>query len=123
MKYGVRFEQGANGLGAYLPDVPGVAVVGDHVADTLRLLDKALQWHIDALIEDGLPLPEPTTNESDYEWLMFPERTYTITFSKAMAQYVAHQDNVASLWPTTGPFRLRASAVPLDLSEKALQPA
>ena len=35
MKYGVRFEQGANGLGAYLPDVPGVAVVGDHVADVL----------------------------------------------------------------------------------------
>ncbi|MGC9992501.1 MAG: type II toxin-antitoxin system HicB family antitoxin [Candidatus Cybelea sp.] len=47
-------------MGAYLPEVPGVGVVGDDRAEALQLLRRALRWQVEAMVEDALALPEPS---------------------------------------------------------------
>jgi predicted RNase H-like HicB family nuclease len=76
MKFGVVFEDSENGVGAFLPDVPGLAVVGDSKFDALAMLDIALQWHIEGLLEDGDPLPAETANPQQYQWLLSPQRMF-----------------------------------------------
>lgn len=62
-KYAVIIERADDGgYGAYSPDVPGCIAVGDTRDDALRQYAEALQFHLDGLREDGLPIPEPATN-------------------------------------------------------------
>src|SRR5665213_4048966 len=76
MMYGIVFEQAPDGsVGAYLPDMPGVAVVGSDQADAIAMLDQAVRWHVDGMIEDGDPLPDPS-DPSGYEWLIVLDRTF-----------------------------------------------
>jgi predicted RNase H-like HicB family nuclease len=65
MKYAVIIEKGPTSYGAHVPDLPGCVAVGDSVAEVKRLIREAVELHIDGLVEDGLPVPEPTT-ECDY---------------------------------------------------------
>ena len=52
-------ERGPASVGAYVPDLPGVGVVGRSVAEVKRLVEGAIQLHIAGLREDGLPVPQP----------------------------------------------------------------
>ena len=61
MKYGVVIEKSDNGFGAYVPDLPGCAVVGDTVEDTKRLIESAVIMHLNAMRADGDFIPKPTT--------------------------------------------------------------
>ena len=61
MKYGVVIERSENGFGAYVPDLPGCAAVGDTVEETKRLIESAVIMHLNAMRTDGDPIPEPTT--------------------------------------------------------------
>jgi predicted RNase H-like HicB family nuclease len=45
--------------GAYSPDLPGVAVVGETRAEVEQLMRDAIPFHLDGLREAGLPVPEP----------------------------------------------------------------
>ena len=64
MKYGVVFEPGSDGsVSAYAPDLPGVGVVGETKADALALITKAIAWQIEALVQDGRPLPPASSPE------------------------------------------------------------
>jgi predicted RNase H-like HicB family nuclease len=65
MRYSVVVEKGKRSYSAYLPDVPGCIATGRTQAATLNRLAKALEMHLAALKEDGLPIPEPTT-QVDY---------------------------------------------------------
>ena len=69
MTYAVRLERGPDGVGAYVPDLPGLGVVGDDDSEAIRLLHTALQWHIEALLKDGESLPEAVTSIGDDEWV------------------------------------------------------
>ena len=61
-EYLVIFEQGNDGgWGAYAPDLPGLGVVGDSREDAEQLIREGIAIHIAGLREDGLPIPEPTT--------------------------------------------------------------
>jgi predicted RNase H-like HicB family nuclease len=43
MRYGIVFEQAPDGgVSAYLPDMPGVAVVAEDQTEALVMLDKAV---------------------------------------------------------------------------------
>jgi predicted RNase H-like HicB family nuclease len=55
----VVIERGPASVGAYVPDLPGVGVVGRSVAEVKRLVEGAIQLHIAGLREDGLPVPQP----------------------------------------------------------------
>jgi len=76
MRYGVVFEQSENGVAAYLPAIPGLAVVGDDQFDALALLDEALQWHIEGMLEDGDALPLETEDLQNYAWHVMPQRMF-----------------------------------------------
>jgi len=61
-EYLVIFEQANDGgWGAYVPDLPGLGVVGDTRADADQLIREGIEIHLAGLREDGLPIPEPTT--------------------------------------------------------------
>ncbi|MDZ4797445.1 MAG: type II toxin-antitoxin system HicB family antitoxin [Bryobacteraceae bacterium] len=58
-------EKSTNGFGAYVPDLPGVGVVGRTMKVTKARILKAVGMHVAAMREDGEPIPEPTT-QADY---------------------------------------------------------
>jgi predicted RNase H-like HicB family nuclease len=60
-KYLVIVEKANGNYGAHAPDLPGCGALGDTVEDTLRNMKRAMQMHIDAMVEDGEAVPEPTT--------------------------------------------------------------
>ena len=59
MTYLVVIEQGEKTFGAYVPDLPGCAAVGETKEEALRLVREAIALHIEALKEQGLPVPAP----------------------------------------------------------------
>lgn len=49
----------ANGnYSAYSPDLPGCAATGESREEVERNMHEAVQMHVQALREDGLPIPE-----------------------------------------------------------------
>jgi predicted RNase H-like HicB family nuclease len=61
MKYVVIIEEGASGVGAYVPDLPGCAVVGETREEALQLIREAVELHVSSMREQGDPLPEPAS--------------------------------------------------------------
>ncbi|MGD1104053.1 MAG: type II toxin-antitoxin system HicB family antitoxin [Terriglobia bacterium] len=61
MKYLVVIEKGGNSFGAYVPDLPGCAVVGETREEALQLIREAMALHISSMREQGDPLPEPAS--------------------------------------------------------------
>ena len=55
----VVYEKTATGWSAYVPALPGVGVAGDTRDEAERLIGEAVAMHLEALAEDGLPIPEP----------------------------------------------------------------
>ena len=64
-EYMVVIEQGVDGFGAYVPDLPGCVAVGDTREEVLTLIQEAITFHLELLREDGLPIPQPHS-ESEY---------------------------------------------------------
>jgi predicted RNase H-like HicB family nuclease len=44
-----------------VPDLPGCVATGANLQETENLIREAIKFHIEGLLEDGLPLPEPTS--------------------------------------------------------------
>lgn len=65
MRYAVIIEKAEHNYGAYVPDLPGCAVTGDTLDEVKRLIQEAIEFHIEGLKEAGFPIPEPTT-QSEY---------------------------------------------------------
>jgi predicted RNase H-like HicB family nuclease len=65
VKYVVIVEQGENGVGAYVPDLPGCVAVGETKEEALHLIQEAVELHLEGMREDGLPIPEPSSS-SEY---------------------------------------------------------
>ena len=61
-KYLVIFEKAKNNWAAYSPDVPGCVATGKTREETSRNFADAPKFHFEGLKEDGLPIPEPSTN-------------------------------------------------------------
>ena len=59
MKYAVLFEKGPTSWGASVPDLPGCVAVADTRDDVEKLIQKAIELHVEGMREDGLPVPEP----------------------------------------------------------------
>jgi len=62
MKYVVVYEKSATGWGAYVPDLPGVITTGRTKEETQQLIREAIEFHLEGLREDKLPVPEPTAS-------------------------------------------------------------
>jgi len=96
--YGIVFETATDGgVGAYLPDMPGVGVVASDKGEAIGMLDQAVRWHVDGLIEDGLPLPSATQDQS-FEAYIILDRTYVRRVDAGIQQFFFESDNAAPLW-------------------------
>ncbi len=62
MKYAVVIEKGESGYGAYVPDLPGCIAAGESRKEVIKLIQEAIEIHIDGLKEDNEPIPTPTSN-------------------------------------------------------------
>jgi predicted RNase H-like HicB family nuclease len=60
MNYVVVYEKSSTGWAAYVPDLPGVVTTGRSKEETQQLIREAIEFHIEGLREDHLPIPEPT---------------------------------------------------------------
>jgi len=60
-RYMVVVERGESSWGAHVPDLPGCVAVGETRSEVLRLIREAIEFHIAGLREDGLPVPEPSS--------------------------------------------------------------
>ena len=61
MRYGVVIEKAESNYSAYVPDLPGCIATGRTVEEVEREIREAIRFHIDGLLEDGQPVPSPTT--------------------------------------------------------------
>ncbi len=59
MKYTVVYERTARNFSAYVPDLPGCVAAAKTKEETRRLIREAIEMHIEAMREDGEPIPEP----------------------------------------------------------------
>lgn len=60
-EYVVIYEQGADGCGAYCPDLPGLGVVGDTRAEAEELIREGVDLHIASLREHDETIPVATS--------------------------------------------------------------
>lgn len=58
-RYPIVIEQGDRNYSAYAPDVPGCVAVGSTIDETTQHMAEALAFHIQMLLENGEPIPEP----------------------------------------------------------------
>ena len=60
-RYMVVVERGETSWGAHVPDLPGCVAAGETREEVLRLIREVIEFHIDGLKQDGLPVPTPTS--------------------------------------------------------------
>ena len=59
--YAVIIERAEDGgYGAWSPDLPGCAALGDTEEETISEMKEALEFHLEGMREEGLPIPHPT---------------------------------------------------------------
>ena len=64
-RYAIVVENAGSNLAAYVPDLPGCVATGETKEEVERLIREAIALHLEGLAEDGLPIPEPTS-QVDY---------------------------------------------------------
>lgn len=62
MRYAVVIEKGESSYGAYVPDLPGCVAAGDSKEEAIRLIQEAIEFHIEGLREEGEPVPPPSSS-------------------------------------------------------------
>lgn len=61
MRYAIVVEKAGNNYSAYVPDLPGCVATGSTIEETERDIREAIELHIEGMMEDGLPIPQPTS--------------------------------------------------------------
>ena len=61
MRYAIVIENAAGNYSAYVPDLPGCVATGSTVEETERAIREAIQFHLDGMRDDGMPIPQPTS--------------------------------------------------------------
>lgn len=66
MRYAIVIEKAASNYSAYVPDLPGCVATGQTVEEAEQQIREAIEFHLEGLREDGLPVPVP---ESQVEYV------------------------------------------------------
>jgi len=61
MRYAIVIENAGANYSAYVPDLPGCVATGATAEEAEREIREAIEFHIEGLREDGLPIPQPTS--------------------------------------------------------------
>lgn len=62
LRYMVVIEKGETSYGAYVPDLPGCAAVGETREEALELVKEAIEFHLEGLRERDELIPEPCSS-------------------------------------------------------------
>jgi predicted RNase H-like HicB family nuclease len=57
----IEHDPDTGSYGAYAPDLPGCGAAGETREEVVLLIREAIEFHLEALREDGLPIPEATS--------------------------------------------------------------
>ena len=60
MRYAIVIEKAEANYSAYVPDLPGCIATGATVGAVENEIREAIQFHIEGLKVDGLPIPQPS---------------------------------------------------------------
>jgi len=58
MRYAIVVEKADSNYAAYVPDLPGCVATGNTIAEVEANIAEAIRFHVEGLVEDGLPVPE-----------------------------------------------------------------
>jgi predicted RNase H-like HicB family nuclease len=61
MRYAIVIEKAENNYSAYVPDLPGCIATGATVEEVEGQIREAIEFHLDALREDGVAIPQPAS--------------------------------------------------------------
>lgn len=59
-RYLVVIENAGSNYSAYSPDLPGCVTTGPTPEEVRRNMAEAIEFHLEGLAADGLPIPEPS---------------------------------------------------------------
>jgi predicted RNase H-like HicB family nuclease len=59
LKYAIVIEKAENNYSAYVPDLPGCVATGGSIEETEAEIRAAIEFHLQGIREDGLPIPVP----------------------------------------------------------------
>jgi len=65
MRYAIVIESADSNYSAYVPDLPGCVATGATIAETERAIREAIEFHLEGLRADDLPVP-PASSRVDY---------------------------------------------------------
>lgn len=60
-RYAIVLENAGTNWAAYVPDLPGCVATGATRAETEESIREAIQLHLEGMVEDNLPIPEPAS--------------------------------------------------------------
>lgn len=60
---GLIHKQADSDFGVSFPDFPGVVTAGTSLDDARAMVEEALAFHLEGLVEDGEAIPEPSSLE------------------------------------------------------------
>ncbi len=61
MQFAIVIEKAEGNYSAYAPDLPGCIAVGDTLEEVEQSMKEAIEFHLEGLQQEGLPLPESTS--------------------------------------------------------------
>ncbi len=65
MRYMVVIEEGENSFGAYVPDLAGCVAVAETEVEVKKLIQEAIEFHLEDLQDSGAETPKPLS-KSEY---------------------------------------------------------
>ena len=61
MRYAVVIEDAGSNFSAYVPDLPGCIATGQSFEEVEKEIRSAIQFHLEGMKQDGLPIPKPSS--------------------------------------------------------------
>jgi predicted RNase H-like HicB family nuclease len=61
MRYAIVIENAGTNFSGYVPDLPGCVATGATREEVESEIREAIEFHIEGLREDGLPVPQPSS--------------------------------------------------------------
>ena len=62
MKYAVVIEKGPESFSAYAPDLPGCVAAGNSRKEVVKLIQEAIELHLQSLRDHGDEIPPPASS-------------------------------------------------------------
>lgn len=66
----VVIEKAEANFSAYIPDLPGCVATGDTLEEVKQMIQEAIKFHIEGMLEGGEPIPKPTSIAHEVEVLV-----------------------------------------------------